>query len=216
MRGVTSLGRLMLGFTASQKLAHAYSNSLDDCAVFAALWSNSCGGTDEDAVYDPSTDWETTGAGVTTSNCSKVDKDVREPDTGNLVETYSVFARNCITCREDDNGEIRIRVQTNNMPKHCYGSSDDSNVTSYPETKKIDFEMLWNPDVLGYRNVPTSDVESVDATSSLLCDITWSASIPITSQLTDNDSVDLDDFVGLMMDNVLIHNALTGKSFDVH
>lgn len=70
--------------------------------------------------------------------------------------------------------------------------------------------MLWNPDVLGYRNVPSSDVESEAATETLLCDDTWSASIPSTSSLTDNDSVDLDDFVGLMMDNVMIANALAG------
>ena len=133
-----------------------------DCASFAALWNSSCGGTDEDAVYDSGTDWESTGAGVTTSNCSIVDPtdddsiQAREPDTGNLVDSYSVFARNCVTCREDANDLIKIRVQTNNMPKHCYGSSDSSSWTSYPETKKIDVEMLWNPDVLGTLNVAAS------------------------------------------------------------
>ena len=107
---------------------HAYSNTLAACAEFAALWNSSCGGTDEDAVYDSTTDWHTTGAGVTTSNCEIADDgaQVRIPDDGSLADSYSVFARNCITCREDNNSEIKIRVQTNAMPKHCYGSSDNS------------------------------------------------------------------------------------------
>ena len=159
MRGLLSQLSL-IGLTTH--LAEAYTNSLADCEAFAALWSSGCGGTDEYAVYDPATTWETAGAGVFTSNCSIEDPDdddaiqAREPDTGNLVDSYSVFARNCVTCREDENDYIKIRVQTNNMPKHCYGSSDDSSVTSYPETKKIDIEMLWNSDVLGTRNVADS------------------------------------------------------------
>ena len=36
--------------------AQAYSSSLEDCEAFAALWNNSCGGTDEDAAYTTS-DW---------------------------------------------------------------------------------------------------------------------------------------------------------------
>ena len=113
MRGLISQLSLV-GFTAH--LANAYSNSLEDCEAFAALWSSGCGGTDEDAVYDPATTWETTGAGVSISNCSVVDPDeddaiqAREPDTGTLVDSYSIFARNCVTCREDENDHIKIRV----------------------------------------------------------------------------------------------------------
>ena len=159
MRGLLSQLSL-IGLTTH--LAKAYTNSLADCEAFAALWSSGCGGTDEYVVYDPATTWETAGAGVFTSNCSIEDPDdddaiqAREPDTGNLVDSYSVFARNCVTCREDENDYIKIRVQTNNMPKHCYGSSDSSSVTSYPATKRIDVEMLWNSDVLGTRNVADS------------------------------------------------------------
>ena len=214
MRGVTfsSVG-LILGLF-SHKLVNAYTNSLDDCAEFAALWSNSCGGTDEDAVYDKDTNWETSGAGVTTSNCSTGDDiQAREPDTadGNFVDSYSVFARNCITCRENVDGEILIRVQTNNMPKHCYGSSDNS---SNPHTKKIDFETLWNPDVLGYKNVSNDDVASEAATDSLLCDNSWSSTMASTSIFTDTSSDSIDSFVGLMMDNVMIANALTSDNED--
>ena len=140
-----------VGLLCLLKPAHAYSNTLAACAEFAALWNGSCGGTDENAVYNSSTFWNFSGAGATTSNCSIATdgKQARVPDGGSLADSYSVFARNCITCKEDTNGEIKLRVQTNNMPKHCYGSSDASSVTSYPATKRIDFEMNWNSDVLG-------------------------------------------------------------------
>jgi len=98
------------------------------------------------------------------------------------------------------------------MPKHCYSSKNS--VTSYPETKKIDVELLWNPDVLNVKNVADSTIASEDSTKSLLCDQGWSASIPNTSHLADNDSVDIDTFVGFSMDNVIIANALTSGDKD--
>lgn len=100
----------MLGaFTA--QISHAYSSSLEDCEAFAALWSANCGGTDSDAVY-ATEDWESTGAGQTMINCA-ADSDVNDdddlvanaPETGEEVSSYTLFARNCITCREDDTNE---------------------------------------------------------------------------------------------------------------
>jgi len=143
-----------------------------------------------------------------------VDSDTyaREPNTGDLVTSYSVFARNCITCREDDNDEIRIRIQTNNMPKGCYGSDND--VDYYPDTKKIDIELLWNPDVLSTQNVASSNTNSASATTSLLCDQSWSATLPDSSDLDENEPVAIDSFVGFSMENVIIANALTSGDED--
>ena len=127
------------------QIAHAYSSSKADCETFAALWSSSCGGTTDSSAYTTS-DWNTAGAGVTTSSCSTSASDIfaRQPDTGNLVTSYSSFARNCITCRKESgdtgNEKVFIRYQSNNMPRHCYGSTDNSNWTKYPTTLKIDFE----------------------------------------------------------------------------
>jgi len=70
-----SIMRFLLSLGLIGASARAYSNTLDACAEFAAIWSSSCGGTDEDAVYDSSTDWETTGAGKTTSSCSVANTD---------------------------------------------------------------------------------------------------------------------------------------------
>ena len=134
--------------------ASAYNSSLDDCAEFAALWSGNCGGTDIDAVYTTE-DWEEAGAGVSMIFCETTEDDdgndryAREPNTGNEVTSYTIFARNCITCREDELTEkVYIRYQSNNMPKHCYGSVGADIVSTYPITNKIDFEVLWNKDVL--------------------------------------------------------------------
>ena len=61
-------------------------------------------------------DWETTGAGVTVISCSTGTDDngdrieVRQPNTGTLATSYSVFARNCITCSQaTDNASVYIR-----------------------------------------------------------------------------------------------------------
>ena len=133
MRNMQIFGVILI---SCGQLAHAYSSSLADCETFAALWSSSCGGTLYTSAYSTS-DWNTAGAGVTTSSCSTSSSSVyaRQPDTGTLVTSYSSFARNCITCREDSGtSKVYIRYQTNNMPRHCYGSTDNSNWTAYPAT----------------------------------------------------------------------------------
>ena len=105
MNKILKASALLLNYT------NAYSSSLADCETFASLWGASCGGTNSTAVYTTS-DWETTGAGVTTSNCQTSDSTVfaREPDTGTLVNSYSVFARNCITCAYTDPTDINTEV----------------------------------------------------------------------------------------------------------
>lgn len=88
------------------QLANAYGSSLSECKKFAALWSNTCGGVDDDAVYT-TTDWHSSGAGATILNCSGSD-DVFVPTTGASASSYTSYARNCMTCREN-NGDVLIR-----------------------------------------------------------------------------------------------------------
>ena len=56
------------------EVAAAYGSSIEDCEEFAAKWNGNCGGTDDGSVYTAA-DWETTGAGATTSSCSTVQDD---------------------------------------------------------------------------------------------------------------------------------------------
>ena len=32
----------------------------------------------------------------------------------------------CVTCSEDDDGKVFVRVQSNTLPNHCFVSSDQS------------------------------------------------------------------------------------------
>jgi len=62
-----------------------------------------------------------------------------------------MFARNCVTCRKVSN-EVRIRYQSNNVPKVCF-AADKKETSRYPVQQKFDFEVTWNKDVLRKPNV---------------------------------------------------------------
>jgi len=98
------------------ELTLAYNASIEGCEAFAALWSANCGGTDEKAAYDSATDWEDSGAGASIINCTtRKNKDgdkikTKLPYTGSLGTDYTIFSRNCITCRQDNlNDPVYIR-----------------------------------------------------------------------------------------------------------
>ncbi len=88
---------------------------------------------------------------MTRSSCATTNDDdgnavnVFAPDSGSSVESYTLYARNCITCIEDKDvkDQIWIRYQTNNMPKHCYGTDVDATYDTdsqkYPKTQRWDF-----------------------------------------------------------------------------
>ena len=208
--------------------AMAYNSGLADCEKFAALWSGSCGGTNDDAEY-VSADWETTGAGVTRSSCVSANDDdgnavnVFAPDSGASVETFTVNARNCITCREDKDikDKIWIRYQTNNMPKHCYGTDVDASYETdsqkYPKTQRWDFEVAWNNDVLHKKNTADSLATDAATTTSLLCDNTKFASstLPKTTGYNEYAAFADTSIVGFAMDNVAIFNALSDSNKDI-
>mmetsp|Transcript_841 Transcript_841/g.1132 ORF Transcript_841/g.1132 Transcript_841/m.1132 type:complete len:81 (+) Transcript_841:21-263(+) len=76
-RSMAALALLIVEYTL------AYSDSEADCKMFAALWSGTCGGTDDDVVYS-TTNWHTSGAGGITRNCFTGDDDTKvlAPETG--------------------------------------------------------------------------------------------------------------------------------------
>ena len=167
------------------RLSQAYSSSEDDCNEFAALWDSSCAGE----AYSEDDDWETDGAGVTISSCSGDDS--FEPDTGDEVSSYAVFARNCITCRTNDDGLVMIRYQTNNMPKHCYGSNIDfggytePTVTQEEELDSDGDETPESPiDVVTY-----STFEGFPVMKKIDIEMAWN---PDVLRLTNVDEADVD------------------------
>ena len=203
------------------ELAAAYSSSLDSCQEFAAKWSGSCGGTDDASVY-ATADWETTGAGATVSSCSTQqdndgnDIEVLAPNSGSTVSSYSIFARNCVTCSQATSSDpVYIRIQSNNMPKFCYATPTTS--SNYPQTGKFDVEMRWNPNVLNVKNVADSAAETSESTDTLLCDGSFTAdsSLPSSSEFkSDLSTSDTTKVVGWSIDNVQIYSGLNSGTKD--
>jgi hypothetical protein len=72
----------------------------------------------------------------------------------------------CTTCSEKD-GKVYIRVQSNQLPNHCFQAINDNPYT----TGVSDFEVLFNRDVTGMMNYESSDIDTQAKTEELLCDI---------------------------------------------
>lgn len=73
----------------------------------------------------------------------------------------------CVTCR-DVSGTVKIRVQTNSLPNHCWRTSQIQNVIEYRE---FDYEVNWNHNVQNVLNQPASLFTGSTATETILCDI---------------------------------------------
>ena len=72
----------------------------------------------------------------------------------------------CATCSEVDD-VVYIRVQSNEMPNHCFQAINDNPLS----TNAGDFEVIFNRDVSGMENVSSEDVDSETKATELLCDI---------------------------------------------
>lgn len=101
----------------------AYSQSLADCNAFAGLFANTCSGVAlETGSLSTATGVEFTCTGDL-SICAG-------DDTKTKKKTCSHNQVLCVTCA-DAEGEVRIRVQSNSLPNHCWRTSFINNVTAY-------------------------------------------------------------------------------------
>ena len=66
------------------------------------------------------------------------------PTNGEIQGTECVFERKlCVTCSEEEGSDrVRIRVQTDGLPSHCFNTPDSEIVE-----QKIDFEVTWMAEV---------------------------------------------------------------------
>lgn len=71
----------------------------------------------------------------------------------------------CVSCRETDSGVVKIKVQTNMMPNHCFTSVSNNAVP-----KDFEFEVNWQPDASQYSNYEESDFDTQAKTDTILCD----------------------------------------------
>lgn len=65
--------------------------------------------------------------------------------------------------------EVRIRVQTNNMPNKCYEyNSADPNV---PDYVAVDFTVAFNTKMKDIVNYTADDIATQESIDFLLCDV---------------------------------------------
>ena len=78
-----------------------------------------------------------------------------------------VFTRKlCVSCREDADGTVKVKVQSNALPNHCMNST-----VNISQPQEVDWEVVWNADVTNYMNYSESDFDSSSKTDELLCDL---------------------------------------------
>lgn len=70
-----------------------------------------------------------------------------------------------MTC-SDSSGDVRIKVQANNLPNHCVNATVNNAVADENE-----WDVIWQPDVTNIMNYQASDFDTLSKTSNLMCDL---------------------------------------------
>ena len=160
--------------------AYAAQNTLADCKATAALFDNTCGSTSTPIDFDSHNGKTMTCKG--TMSCPGTERE--DAQTTYTSSNPCQYQRKlCVTCSEVG-GEVFIRVQTNGMPNHCFNG-----LLNAPSEKESDFTVQYNPQVdVNVQTYSESDVNSVEKTSELLCDLqrTMSENMPSTSNYVTN------------------------------
>ena len=115
-------------FASQQQFAvMAYKTTLEDCQAFAALFSTTCNSQDT-AVASvanlSSTEFTCTGSDdqqCAVDRCTKQDQS-QCPAKQNTASSCTFQHKQCVTCALVG-GDLRIRVQNNGMPNHCFFST---------------------------------------------------------------------------------------------
>jgi hypothetical protein len=114
----------------------------------------------------------------------------------------------CVTCR-DDSGTIKIRVQTNGLPNHCYKNSRIA-----PVELTVDFEVNWLSTASeNEESSPTTQT----ALNALLCDelgIARKSHIPKSADFSVLDGSDLKAGFGVATTGVILFSALSALNVD--
>jgi len=131
---LTFLSSFILLLFIGNILTRAYDQSINDCKAVAAQFNNTCehGNYDTPAVNMDDMDYETI-------TCEKKPKCIDEGSSTLLADgTTCTWKRKlCVTCSVGDNGVVKIRVQTNNLPNHCVK-------TVSIKAKNFDYEVNFN------------------------------------------------------------------------
>lgn len=114
----------------------------------------------------------------------------------------------CVTCR-DDGGVIKIRVETNGLPSHCYASPQTA-----PVSLTMDYEVEWMSTAV---DNPYSQAQDQDALNALLCDDLTSAKsdyIPSSAGYVKKNGQSFGTAWGVSTTGVLMFTAMSAENVD--
>ena len=139
--------------------------SLASCWEVASLFDNTCDGVNDDNGEEMSC----TGA----MKCPGTSKEQIY-----TTESPCKFTRKlCVTCYVEDK-VVRVKVNANGMPNHCFNNSNPSSA----KASEMTWTVNWNPDVSEVENYRKSQFDTAAKTDEILCDIQRTAAANMSSK----------------------------------
>mmetsp|Transcript_107713 Transcript_107713/g.246699 ORF Transcript_107713/g.246699 Transcript_107713/m.246699 type:complete len:402 (+) Transcript_107713:502-1707(+) len=170
--------------------------SLAKCLEVAAVFQNTC----TEAPNGPAA--SVSGMTGEQYSCSNVGM-----CAGTASGTTCTWTRRlCVSCVESG-GVVRIRLQTNGLPGHCYSSP-----VITPAELDVDFSAIFSPalDPSDPKEAPDSQV----AVDSLLCDIQRHVTVPSSSGFQSHGTQRLNTVSGVATTGTVILNQNSVEDVD--
>jgi len=121
----------------------------------------------------------------------------------------------CLACLTY-NGEVKIRVQSNNMPNSCWQTNPNS--PNVPDQVNVDFRVTWNADMTRVFNYFDADFATPADVDTVMCDIQRTNSANMHSSITYvevGDAVNMNHWSGFTKNNVALYNGLSIGNQDI-
>ncbi|CAF2953149.1 unnamed protein product [Rotaria sp. Silwood2] len=178
-----------------QSVGSTASNSLSDCNVVAAKFSNTCNGAAVSNIVATTGTNVSCSSGFTSTTCP-----------GQMYGSTCVFQHKlCVTC--SGSSTIRIRVQSNGLPRFC------PNVPVTMSELNVDFAVNFNPNV--DVNSPVYNPTTVSQLSSIVCNINSQTTVPSASNyVPSSTSGSFNTLAGISVDGVTLLNVNSANNVD--
>ena len=189
--------------------SHSIGRTLADCEAVAASFNNTCRFPFQAAESVAALE----GANITCSNYGTCVDSGHESAGSNATTKTCTFTRKlCVSCGvEGGGGAVRIRVQSNGLPAHCYQSP-----VVVPVEQDIDFSALFNPDVSANVSAPSEATSPAtqDEVDALVCNITRHEAVPLSSGYALHGASNLHTSFGTALDGMNLFNAMSADAAD--
>jgi len=119
------------------------STDLAGCREFSALFDNTCRNDSSGYPAAVSDFANADAADKDTMSCTGTMRCPNTTSEGTYTSSSpcSFERKLCVSCSEDTDGVVKIKVQTNMMPNHCFTSTVNNAIP-----KDFEFEVTWQPD----------------------------------------------------------------------